>query len=566
VPFVVGENVGPYRITKQLGVGGMATVWKAYHPALDRYVAIKVLHPSFKEDPQFTARFQREARIVAKLIHPHIVPIYDFSEHEGMAYLVMRYIDGRTLKAVLKEGPLATERVMEILEPAGRALAYAHEQGVLHRDIKPSNFILTPAGEVFLTDFGLARMAEATDSTLSRDMLVGTPQYISPEQARGERLDARTDIYSLGVVLFEMLTGKVPYDADTPYAVIHDHIFSPLPLPTEFKPDIPEAVERVVLKALAKDRDDRFDNVEEMISALEEALAGEAVEIEARQSPAEEAEKGVGQGPESVGAGAEVAQELPGADDTVQSGPAEPSRRRSRRLVAVLVALGVLLGLCICGSVLVVALKGRGRQEQPVIQAEHTPQATAEPVREDPAAHVYLARRYVQQGNLEGAIAEYEVAIDLDPGYVEAYIDLGNIMVRENDLERALELFQTALDIDPDHIKAHLGMGDAYLLQAEYVAAAYHYQIVVDRDPEMAGPHAKLGLCQVRSGDVELGRSECELALRLDSKLPEGHFCMGVYFAQQGDVDQARREFEIVVESGSDRLADQARRQLDRLE
>jgi tetratricopeptide (TPR) repeat protein/predicted Ser/Thr protein kinase len=562
VPFVVGENVGPYRITRQLGVGGMATVWKAYHPALDRYVAIKVLHPSFKEDPQFTARFQREARIVAKLIHPHIVPIYDFSEHEGMAYLVMRYIDGRTLKAILKEGPLTTERVMEILEPAGRALAYAHEEGVLHRDIKPSNFILTPEGEVFLTDFGLARMAETTESTLSRDMLVGTPQYISPEQARGEKLDARTDIYSLGVVLFEMLTGKVPYDADTPYAVIHDHIFSPLPLPTEFKPDIPEAVERVVLKALAKNRNDRFENVEEMISALEEALAGEAVEIEERQLLPEETEKGVGQAPESEGTAAEAAQELPPLEDIGQSEPPQRSGGRSRRLVAILVALGVVLGLCVCGSVLVVALKGKDRQDQQLIEA----QATAELLREDPAAHVHLARRYVQQGNLEGAIAEYEVAIDLDPGYVEAYVDLGNIMVRENDLERALELFQKALDIEPGHVKAHLGMGDAYLLQMEYDAAAYHYQIVVDQDPEVAGPHAKLGLCHVRSGDVEFGRSECELALRLDSKLPEGHFCMGVYFAQQGDVDQARREFEIVVESGSDRLADQARRQLDRLE
>jgi serine/threonine protein kinase len=242
VPFVVGENVGPYRITERLGTGGMATVWKAYHAALDRYVALKVLHASFKEDPQFAARFQREAKIVAKLIHPHIVPVYDFSEHEGMSYLVMRYIDGHTLKAILKEGPLPLKEVLEMLRPAGEALTYAHEQGVLHRDIKPSNFLIDLEGEVFLTDFGLARMAESTDSTMSRDMMIGTPQYISPEQARGRALDEGTDIYSLGVVLFEMLTGKTPYDADTPYAVIHDHIFSPLPLPSEFKTDIPELV------------------------------------------------------------------------------------------------------------------------------------------------------------------------------------------------------------------------------------------------------------------------------------------------------------------------------------
>jgi tetratricopeptide (TPR) repeat protein/predicted Ser/Thr protein kinase len=566
VPFIVGENVGPYRITRQLGVGGMATVWKAYHAALDRYVAIKVLHPSFKEDPQFTARFQREARIVAKLIHPHIVPIYDFSEHEGMSYLVMRYIDGRTLKAVLKEGPLSLDEMMDILEPAGRALAYAHEQGVLHRDIKPSNFILSSEGDVFLTDFGLARMAETTDSTLSRDMLVGTPQYISPEQARGETLDARTDIYSLGVVLFEMLTGKVPYDADTPYAVIHDHIFSPLPLPTQFKADIPEVVERVVLKALAKDRNDRFENVREMVSALEESLAGEAVTIKAQQALLEDTEQSIEESAEGVIPIAGAAEEPPPVEETGEvEAPARP-RGRSRRLIAIIAVLGILLGVCICGSVLVLALRGAGDQDQPLIEAAQTPGATVEPVREDPAAHVYLARRYLQQGNVQEAIAEYEVAIDLDPEYVEAYIDLGNIMARENDLERALELFQEALDIDPDHVKAHLGMGDAYLLQMEFDAAALHYQIVVDQDPQVAGPHAKLGICHVRVSDVEFGRSECELALRLDSKLPEGHFCMGVYFAQRGDLDQARREFEIVVESGSDRLADQARRQLDRLE
>lgn len=561
MPFVVGENVGPYRITRQLGVGGMATVWKAYHPALDRYVAIKVLHPSFKEDPQFTARFQREARIVAKLTHPHIVPIYDFSEHEGMSYLVMRYIDGRTLKAMLKEGPLELREVMDILEPAGHALAYAHDQGVLHRDIKPSNFILSPEREVFLTDFGLARMAETTDSTLSRDMLVGTPQYISPEQARGEKLDARTDIYSLGVVLFEMLTGKVPYDADTPYAVIHDHIFSPLPLPTQFKADIPEAVERVVLKSLAKDRDDRFESVREMVSALEETLAGESVAIEAPELSPEDTEQAVEEAPESVIPAERMGQELPPAEEAGEQEPAARPRGRSRRLIAVVAAVGTLLGLCVCGSLLVLALRGGGRDRQ-LIEA----QGTAQPAPEDPAAHVYLARRYIQQGNVEQAIAEYEAAIDLDPGFVEAYVDLGGVLLRENDLEGALERFEEALAIDPDHVKAHLGMGDVYLQMREYDAAAYHYEIVVELDPDVGGPHAKLGICQVLLGDVESGRSECELALRLEPGVPEAHFCMGLYFVQQGDEEGARREFEIVVETAPGPLAEQARRHLDRLE
>ena len=271
--FSIGEQVGPYQITAQLGSGGMATVFKAYHAALDRYVAIKVLHPAFKQDPNFLSRFQREARIVAKLDHPHIVPVFDFSEANGQPYLVMRFIEGETLKAHLSTRALTLADVRRVIKPVAEALAYAHGQGVLHRDVKPSNILLTPEGGVYLADFGLARMAQAGESTLSQDSLLGTPQYISPEQAQGQSdLDARTDIYSLGVVVYELLVGRVPYQADTPYAVIHDHIYAPLPLPRSIKPDFPEVLERVLLKALTKDRADRYASVSEFYAALDRAI------------------------------------------------------------------------------------------------------------------------------------------------------------------------------------------------------------------------------------------------------------------------------------------------------
>jgi len=271
MPFAPGEYVGSYKITEQLGHGGMATVWKAYHAPLERYVAIKVLHPVFVDDAAFLERFHKEAKIVARLVHPHIVPVYDFSEEEGMPYLVMRYVEGETLKTVLRRGSLPLRRILKILRPVGEALAYAHGQGVLHRDIKPSNIMETPEGEVFLTDFGLARMMEDVDLAFSRDMMVGTPQYISPEQVRGEELDRGTDIYSLGIVLFETLTERVPFEGDTAQAIIRAQIFSPPPRPSHFVPTIPESVERVVLKALAKDRGDRYRSVEEMMAALESA-------------------------------------------------------------------------------------------------------------------------------------------------------------------------------------------------------------------------------------------------------------------------------------------------------
>jgi serine/threonine protein kinase len=268
--FNAGEMVGPYRIIGQLGQGGMATVFKAYHAALDRYVAIKVLHPAFLEDPSFLTRFQREARLVAKLEHPNIVPIYDYTEHEGRPYLVMKYIEGETLKATLSRGLLSKEEVARVVDSVGTALAFAHKSGILHRDIKPSNVLMAADGQIYLSDFGLARIAQSGGSTLTSDMILGTPQYISPEQALGKKdLDEGTDIYSFGVLLYELTVGKVPFNADTPFSIIHDHIYSPLPMPRHVNPAVSEAVERVLLKALAKDRRDRYKDVHALVDAFQ---------------------------------------------------------------------------------------------------------------------------------------------------------------------------------------------------------------------------------------------------------------------------------------------------------
>ena len=278
MPFRSGENVGPYRIIEQLGQGGMATVFKAYHPALDRHVAIKAMHPAFMQDPQFLARFEREARVVASLDHPNIVPIYDFAQQGGQPYLVMKFVEGQTLKAVLDSRSLTQAEILHVVKAVGAALGYAHKRGVLHRDIKPSNILLTADGQVYLADFGLARIAEAGQSSLSGDQLLGTPHYISPEQARGERdLDQGTDIYSLGIVLYQLTVGRVPFNADTPFSIIHDHIYTPLPMPRETHPEMSESLENVLLKALAKDRRDRFATVDDLVRAFEAAFTGKTV-------------------------------------------------------------------------------------------------------------------------------------------------------------------------------------------------------------------------------------------------------------------------------------------------
>lgn len=268
-----GQQLGPYRIVAQLGSGGMATVYKAYHPRLDRYVAIKMMHQAFLQDQNFLARFEREAQIVARLEHPHIIPIFDFADFNGQPYLVMKFVEGRTLKAVLNERSLTLDDILRMMPAIADALDYAHRRGVLHRDIKPSNIIIDNEGVAYLTDFGLARMAQLGESTLSHDVLLGTPHYISPEQALGRReITPRTDIYSLGVILYELVVGRVPFSADTPFAIIHDHIYRPLPKPSEINPDITPEVEAVLVKALAKDPNDRYATATEMMTAFKAAV------------------------------------------------------------------------------------------------------------------------------------------------------------------------------------------------------------------------------------------------------------------------------------------------------
>ena len=333
---LIGQTVGQYQITEHLGKGGMAEVYKAYQPNLDRYVALKVLHPIVATDEQFLARFRTEARSVATLRHQHIVQIFDFGNEGKTYYMVMEFVDGQTLKQKLNKmrdenKVMSLEEASKLLTQVAQALDYAHERGLIHRDVKPANILLTSGGDAILSDFGIARMVESTRQTMTG--VVGTPEYMSPEQGQGKELDARSDIYALGVVLYEMLTGKMPYQADTPLAVIFQHVRDPLPLPSLINADIPEPVERVILKALAKSPENRYSSAGEMAAAMERALNPDAeFDIEAPAGIYEQPPKtsGPSKGP------------LPSEAETIV--PPKP-RRNWKRLAIIFVLLLALGGL-----------------------------------------------------------------------------------------------------------------------------------------------------------------------------------------------------------------------------
>lgn len=273
---LVGQQLGPYEIKEMVGQGGMASVYKAYHPATDRFVAVKVMLPNMAVDETFVKRFQREAQFVASLQHIHILQVFDYGEQDGIAYLVMPYLPGNTLADKIRDNPLDVKEAVRIFRQLAQALDYAHERGLLHRDIKPSNIMLDESGNALLADFGLTKMIDASGiSQLTADStVVGTPAYMSPEQGQGIDLTPASDLYSLGVVLYEMLTGDVPFTAETPVAVVFKHVSEAPPSIQMHNAEVPDAIAAIVDKALAKNPADRYPTAMVMVNALEKALEG----------------------------------------------------------------------------------------------------------------------------------------------------------------------------------------------------------------------------------------------------------------------------------------------------
>jgi hypothetical protein len=321
---LVGSRLGKYEIQAEIGKGGMGMVYQGYDALLDRRVAVKVLAPHLVWEPGFIERFLREARSAARLKHASIVTIYDVGQQENWYYIVMEYLEGQTLAHIIRrQGALPLKQVLAFLRRLADALDYAHQSGLVHRDVKPGNIVVDSAGHVTLTDFGVARAAQETRLTTT-GALVGTPQYMSPEQARGEEVGHCSDIYSLGVVAYEMLSGRAPFGATTPHAVLHQLIYDPPPSIRSRRPDLSADVDRVLTKALAKEPIARYETARGFVDALGQALTAHMVPA----SPASPVPSGAeGSGVEGTAVRRGQAEGRPGPAQVRQQAKAMPVPR-----------------------------------------------------------------------------------------------------------------------------------------------------------------------------------------------------------------------------------------------
>jgi tetratricopeptide (TPR) repeat protein/tRNA A-37 threonylcarbamoyl transferase component Bud32 len=419
MPDYSGKSLGKYQLQARLGRGGMAEVYQAYQPGLERFVAVKILHPYLADTPDFLTRFKREAQAIAQLHHPHIVQVYDFDVEGDAHYMVMEYIEGQTLSARLDEyftrgERMALPEVLNLFHVLLDAVGYAHARHITHRDLKPANVILEAGGRAVLADFGIVKIF-GSDKLTATGVSLGTPAYMSPEQGQGEPGDTRSDLYALGIMLYECLTGQTPYQGDTSISVMLKHISAPIPPLRQLRPDLSRELEQVVTRALAKNPAERYQTAAEMWQALAATLDDSEIRAVASDSSAVKADR---TGPPGDAPAA------PATEPPAAAPQAAPRRGQPRRNV-IAASLLLIAGLALAGAF---ALPR-------ILSSASTAKAVAQ------------GQRLVAEGKYQMAVDAFSLALQNEPGHVaarlgraQAYEGLAFIDKALADVEQVVEL------------------------------------------------------------------------------------------------------------------------------
>jgi serine/threonine protein kinase/Flp pilus assembly protein TadD len=574
---LVGRDLGRYQVTALVGRGGMATVYRALDPVLDRPVAIKVMHTHLAADPTFVGRFRHEAQAVAALRHPNIVKVFDFGSEAEAYYMVMEFIDGPTLASLLESragekiaptgsgtgsgpgainppgrvGGLYPSEILRIFTPLCSAIDYATTRGMVHRDIKPANILLTQEGEPILTDYGIAKIMGATSYTVS-GVVMGSAHYMSPEQVQGFPMDHRTDIYSLGVVLFEALAGRVPFDADTTASILAQHISAPVPAAQSINPNLPSEVQAVLEKALAKAPENRYQQAGDMAASLQAALAPLT-----GRAPVSTPRAGAGQAP-TVVVDATAATRVERVTTTEEASaeplwglPGQPSqvgkRRLRRRLMiaaaAVVVIAGVVVGVVLAtsgGSTVASTTSTLPTSTSSTSLASSTSSTT-------------------ESGSTVTSGSGGEVTVTTLSGQASYLIEEGDAFVQSGQFDEGIKKYDEALRVDPDSDVARTQLGIVYYLHGAYSSegAQQQLELATEKNPTSARAWAFLGLARLgsaykhKTGDYASAATAFRTAMELDPKSALGHAFLGRLLAASGRKDEALTEMQTALDLSS---------------
>ncbi len=524
---LVGSTLGQYQIVELIGEGGMASVYKAWQPNLRRYVALKVLAPHLTGDAEFVARFQQEAVSAANLRQSNIVTIHDVGSENGYHFIAMEYIEGASLEEGIRaQHALAPEQVVDIVSQVGKALDYAHQRGFIHRDIKPANVLIDPNGRAVLTDFGIVKALTGSGLTTSitkAGAIFGTPHYMSPEQIKEEPVDHRSDLYALGIVCYEMLSGHVPFDGTTTHAILYAQAHNPPPPLRQVNPAVPAAVDAVVNRMLAKQPQARYESAGEFATALAQAFAGRMPEAAAQWDAEATVVTGgrLGNGATVIGAPpGGIAPGLAGSYYPPAYTPAVPQKRSRWPLVVGAALVGLVL-IAAVGVVVVFVLPSFSTGEDPLEKGQEA----------------------LAVGDVVGAIVWLDKALGENPGDAEALEGLtaaAQKQVEAGEHAAAIDTFKKVLIYDADNVGALKGIGAAYEAQEQWLQAADWYEKWTQVAPDDAEARLRLGEVYSRLEDYELAIAQLKRVTTLRPDWSRGWEVLSkVYYHKLNQYDNA---------------------------